>query len=423
MELLLPFAETPLKMDWGITLEYPSTRTLKLYTHKVFNRYPARSISLVPRQLLYAYQKEHGHTGSVLDPFMGSGTTGIEGMLAGFSIVGTEIDPFARLVAEVSTTVFTSAELHELRGLQQEILQLFCSTTNLLAPLPSLHNITYWFTEKNLTDLLKLKASIGAICQPNSKAYNFFQLVLADIIRPCSKAERQTLKPYISKKYAKVPAPVKETYQKSFDSYLQAVREFSQATQQFNSTFYWAGNNAIDFQLTNKVDIAITSPPYLNALDYTRCIKMESAWAGCADDLLIKSVKNNQIGDETRKAGNNTPDNLLTIINEYVTKIGESDPRRASVTIQYFADMSRNLNCVYESLRTDGEYHLIVGNSMIRGIEVPTHEILAKIGEQIGFAWTGYFNYRIKDHRLSIPRNNNGGKIDIEHVISLRKIG
>ncbi|TAE26008.1 MAG: hypothetical protein EAZ91_18355 [Cytophagales bacterium] len=421
MELLLPFAEANSSISWGDTLEYPSTRSLKLYTHRVFNRYPARSISLVPRQLLQTYKKEHG-SGVVLDPFMGSGTTAIEGLLAGFSVMGVEIDPFARLVSEVSTTLFCRDEIRTIREIYKAILVRFDSNEKSTSNLPALQNIAYWFTEQTLNDLLRLKSAIYAHCQVDSATLNFFRLVLADIIRPCSKAERQTLKPYISKKYIKTPAPVRETFQKSFENYIVAVRDFSEVVQNTDATFEWAGTNAVDFSTSLRADIAITSPPYLNALDYTRCIKMESSWAGCADDSVIRSVKNNQVGDESRKAGSDLNDALLDLINEYVTQIGETDPRRASITIQYFDDMRRNLSCVYNTLRNGGEYHLIVGNSVIRGIDVPTHEILAKIGEQLGFSWSAYFNYRIKDHRLSIPRNTNGGKIDIEHVITLKKL-
>ena len=420
MELLLPFVERHRKIQWGSTLEYPSTRSLKLYTHRIFNRYPARSISLVPRQILQSYKDVCETTGTVLDPFMGSGTTAIEGFLAGFSVVGLEIDPFARLVTEVSTTVFNDAELEQLREYHKHILGFF-ENKNLTAQVPQLYNLNYWFSEENMTDLLRLKAAIDIILDSNTKAHNFFRLVLADIVRPCSKAERQTLKPYISKKHIKTPAPVKETYKKSFEQYLQATREFSQATKHYKLDFKWTGFNAIDFQVENAVDLAITSPPYLNALDYTRCIKIESAWAGCADDLIIKAVKNSQVGDESRKA-TETTDDTINIIDEYVTQIGKIDARRASVAIQYFEDMRFNLICTYNALRVGGEYHLIVGNSVIRDIEVPTHELLAKIGEKIGFVWSDYFRYRLKDHRLSIPRNNNGGKIEYEHVISLKKV-
>ncbi len=124
MEILLPFAETKSTITWGDVLEYPSTRTLKLYTHRIFNRYPARSISLVPRQLLQNYKSEYG-CGTVLDPFMGSGTTAIEGLLAEFSVYGVEIDPFARLVTEVSTTPYNRDELIAKNSSTKQLLKLF----------------------------------------------------------------------------------------------------------------------------------------------------------------------------------------------------------------------------------------------------------------------------------------------------------
>ena len=83
--------------------------------------------------------------------------------------------------------------------------------------------------------------------------------------------------------------------------------------------------------------------------------------------------------------------------------------------------MFDNLQSVYKSLAESGEYHMIVGNSVIRGVQVPTHELLAKLATKAGFNWIGYYSYDIKDHRTSIPRKGQGGKIKVEHVISLKK--
>ena len=34
------------------------------------------------------------------------------------------------------------------------------------------------------------------------------------------------------------------------------------------------------------IDLAITSPPYINALDYTRCVKIEGAMCDCIDNEI-----------------------------------------------------------------------------------------------------------------------------------------
>ncbi|MCC2548535.1 site-specific DNA-methyltransferase [Hymenobacter sp. BT175] len=418
MTLVLPFAEAPQNLAWGDTLSYPTTRTMRLYTHRIFNRYPARSINLVPRQLLHAYKQKNG-PGRVLDPFLGSGTTAIEGLLAGFQTFGVEIDPFARLVAEVSTTPFTKSELVELRQYFSEIALSWPSTPVDEKLRPKLANIDYWFSEENFEHLLRLKHAIHQVC-PSGPALNFFLIVLADVIRPCSRAERQTLKPYISKKFTKTPAPVGATFEKSFENYFTALSEFSEEMAGKAANFTWVGNDAVQFSTEKSVDLAITSPPYLNSIDYTRCIKIESAWLDCADDKVIKQVKNGQVGDESRKGkGVEIP----VFIKPYLDELEALDQRRAGIAAHYFDDMRRNLQCVFDALRPGGCYHLIIGNSIMRGLEIPTHELTAKLGQEMGFEWSDYFRYKLKDHRLSIPRQNNttGGKIEHEHVITLLK--
>lgn len=40
---------------------------------------------------------------------------------------------------------------------------------------------------------------------------------------------------------------------------------------------------------------------------------------------------------------------------------------------------------------------------------------------KIGFKWFGYYKYKIKDHRTSIPRGQSHQKIEYEHVLMLKK--
>ena len=65
----------PYTLDWGNEIEFPSSRNVKEYGNRVYNRYPARSIFLVPRAIL-SHQADRPL--NVLDPFMGSGTTAVE---------------------------------------------------------------------------------------------------------------------------------------------------------------------------------------------------------------------------------------------------------------------------------------------------------------------------------------------------------
>ena len=91
----------PYKLERDDTIVFPITRKLSEFGNRVYNRYPARSIFLVPRATIF-HKSKAGKTLNILDPFMGSGTTAVESSIQNCNIYGTEMDAFARLIAEVS---------------------------------------------------------------------------------------------------------------------------------------------------------------------------------------------------------------------------------------------------------------------------------------------------------------------------------
>lgn len=401
-------------LKWGAEIALPTSRPLSKSAHFVGGRYPCRSVAYVPRLLLqnkFPHNNEH----TVLDPFMGSGTTAIEASKNAKSVYGVEIDPYARLVSAVSTTRYGHDELAELETIIQKILVEGRNVQADQQLQPDLKNVEYWFDEQNYDDLLRLKTSIRKLAK-SGKQHDFLMTAFGDIIRACSKAERQSLKPYISKKYPKTPKLVFDEFARIAPKYITAVsRNISNSSE----GIIWLGDDATDFRLDGGVDIAITSPPYINAMDYTRCIKLESAWIGTANDSVIKFVRSRQLGESVRRHSMVESDVIGKLCKDSFSSLQDLDPIRYQTAVAFFEDMKNNLLSVKQALKTGGQYYIIIGNSKIRGIEIPTHEILAKIGLAVGFEWDSYFHYRIRDHRTSIPRGDRGGKIDFEHVIGL----
>ena len=109
----------PYSLDWGEEISFPSSRNVKEYGNRIYNRYPARSIFLVPRAILASIGENHLN---VLDPFMGSGTTAVETVISGNNPYGLEMDPFARMVAEVSSTIFSKSELTEIKDVLTSLI-------------------------------------------------------------------------------------------------------------------------------------------------------------------------------------------------------------------------------------------------------------------------------------------------------------
>lgn len=405
-----------LKLKWGSELKLPSSRALAGTPHFIGGRYPCRSVAYIPRLILSSVKKGK-KTLIVLDPFMGSGTTAIEAILASCKTLGVELDPYARLIATVSTTKLSSLELEQLGDALKKIAKNVKQTVPLQTVKPRLKNLEYWFSADNFDKLWKLRTCIKKYSK-SAQSEALLLAALGDIIRACSKAERQSLKPYISKKFTKIEKDAHAEYFRIVPKYLEAVK---QNNQNVHTGIQWLSGDATNFTTRLKVDIAITSPPYINAMDYTRCIKLESAWIGTADDEVIKSVKAGQLGEVSRRKVSKEDSGIKGICDRNFGELLRLDRVRYETALAYFYDMGRNIASVYRALRNGGKYFIIVGDSRLRGIDVPTHKILAEISKNAGFVWDHNFFYRIKDHRTSIPRGERGGKIEHEHVIGLTK--
>ncbi|MBY0554342.1 site-specific DNA-methyltransferase [bacterium] len=415
----------PTLLKWNETITFPSTKKLTEYGNKIYNRYPARSIFLVPRATIYSKVKISKKKLNIMDPFMGSGTTAVEASLQSCNIYGVEMDPFARLIAEVSIIRFTKEEAKEVEECFNSIIKNWneCEIDKKL--IPKLKNIEYWFDKKNFEDLLKLKTYIFNEIE-NEKYLKYFKIVFADCIKPASKMERQSLKPYISSKYAKKIKPVMESFEYSYKKHIAATLQYGYTKTKKNYKINWVGNNATAFGgVKNKIDLAITSPPYLKAFDYTHIIKTESSWLGFADNENIGELRGLQVGHENRR-NFEIQFEVLDIFRPYYQKIkknneGAKSVKASNTALSYFNDIFSNLKCVYNALKKGGEYHMVIGDSIVNGVAIPTHKVIVKLAELLNYEWVGYYKYPIKDHRTSIPRNGNGGKINYEYVVVLKK--
>ena len=114
------------------------------FTHGFF-KYPCKFIPEIPR---WAIKKYLGDEGDVYDPFSGSGTTLLEGILSGHTSFGSEIDEIARLVTKVKTTPLNGEQLEELTTLAAGIVSS-ARRDNTPMVIPRIHNLSHWFNDEN----------------------------------------------------------------------------------------------------------------------------------------------------------------------------------------------------------------------------------------------------------------------------------
>lgn len=410
-----------LELSWGEEIAFPSSRSGAMYSHIVGARYPCRSVPHVPRLILDEIRKSKVGKINVLDPFMGSGTTALEANLYSYSAYGLEVDPYARMIGEASVQQFSEQELENLENFQDALPVLFQKAQPSNEYIPDIANIGHWFPEENIKNLSKLKRIITEYVESRPMFRNFLMAAFGDIIRASSFAERQSLKPYVSTRFRKQPGEVLPLYLKCLDKYLEGAKSVSALSTYGSGKINWIQGDATNFDTHEEMDVVITSPPYINAMDYVRCIKLESSWVGTGTASVFSKVRSSQIGESARVKLKEVSEDVYQLIKSDLNKIALVDKARAKTVGVYFEDMLSNLRCVYKSLKPGCNYHIIVGNSVVREVDVHTHQYLGELAKIVGFEWVGYFKYQIKDHRTSLPRNGRGGKIEYEHVLSLNK--
>ncbi len=396
----------------------PDKSKIVPYTNRLFNKYPTRYISAVPRYAIQNFSKKNDF---VLDPFCGSGTTAIEALVNCRNAISIDIDPFARLLIKTKTAFYTNTDIKKIEDVVNTLKKL---TPDTLFETPEIPDINKWFCEQSVIELSFLKHYIDLLTEENTKVRDYFYVVFASIIRKCSNADDVSPKPYISTRFKKIPKIPFELFFKNEELYRPAIIEFSNRIADFNcDSILLDSNDAKNVNYSGTVDLAVTSPPYINAYDYVRSLKFEDVWLGLADLETLRKNRKNYVGSEVKNE-NIINYQFIKNSNTLIDKLNimeNLDKKRKIVISNYFEDMANNIMSVRSALKKDGYYVLVVGDSTIRNINIPTGKILSEIAQKIGFNHELSFKYVIRDRYMHLPRGNNGGIIKYDEILVLRK--
>lgn len=399
-----------------------------------FHRYPAKFFPELPRWAIHKYS-EIGQT--VLDPMMGSGTVNVECLLAGRHSFGVDIDAFARLLSRVKTTPLDSARLDRaaqvvLEGLEEMVSGGDETLHRTRAWIPEFSYRETWFRSFILDELGAIRSLIArvpdAVGQATATPYvDFFHICLSSIIREVSNADNNCTRTVVRQRLNKriVPGMAFRLFKKVLQINVDRMREFVRVFQLVpgeTRVHLPEGADARSLPLAHSsLDLAVTSPPYINAVDYPRTHQLEMYWLDLAPPgVPLAEAKRHHIGTEVvrsidyrelRRTG-------LPNVDRQVERIFAVDPRRAYIVHRYFVDMERNFQEVRRVLKPGARYVVVVGNNIIRGQEVPTHRYLMDVGARAGLGLETYFASEVIRHYIKVPRKE---RITQDWVLVFRK--
>ncbi len=395
-------------------------------THGI-HKFPAKFFPELPRYLISKYS-EVGQ--SVLDPMCGSGTVVLEAILNNRVGVGVDIDPIARLITKVKTTPINSENLKKAVGALKQQIEAFRKLNNYNPVIPEFNYRDNWFKPFVLNELAIIKESIKILGASNQFSEwppisDFLHVVMSSIIRDVSNADPHCTRTVLRKKVIKKisPGDTFERFIRRLDQQVDEMRKFTEIIEalKFTDVILPIGS-ALETGLDDEsIDLAVTSPPYINAVDYPRTHQLEMYWLGLLGDGPLSKVKRKYIGTETvykdeyrdlHVSGLNTLDPVLK-------QIFKRDPRRAFITYKFFDDMKSQFQEMMRVLKPGSRYCVTIGNNLIRGVRVKSHEILVEIAESsVGFELEKQFFSKLIRHFIRIPRKE---RMQGEWVLVLRK--
>lgn len=364
----------------------------------------------------------------VLDPMMGSGTTLVEAMLAGRRGIGLDIDPLALRLCQAKTVPL---QLAGLRNVAQEVVAQALSLARKEAVEQHLAQrfdtrtkafVDYWFLPRTQHELMALVLAIESVADPSVR--RFFELVFSATIITKSGGVTKARdlahsRPHLDRD--KIPRNAIEQFSLRLQKSLASMTELPRGS---GSTPLYA--NATAMPLANGVvDLIVTSPPYANAIDYMRAHKFSLVWLGRSVGELSE-LRSTYIGSERLKDAHLA--SLPERPEHVISQLAHLDGSKSRILRKYFTEMKAVFTEMNRVLHRQAAAILVVGSSMMRGIDVETHTCLAAIAAQVGFDVVGVVPRRLDRDRRMMPARfgrQSGSMIEQrmheEYVIGLLK--
>ena len=399
MELGLPLVQAP---------EYENyVHFQEAYKTAVQRWYPYREG--YSTELVTSFITKLGITGSVLDPFSGSGTTLLAARQAGLDSVGIEVNPISVLVSESENEVYSHEDVRDLVDFITGIQNLERSESTLKS---SYHLAEKMFNEDILSALLQIRDYIEGVENPKIKRLGLISWLSSIDEVSDVKKEGNGLKYRYRKRtkngYIDIPKSVWEDEHYPGDRFLLVkgiVLEKLKTVHFDISNQYGHVEHKPEIingdclhleRLTDKqFQLTFFSPPYCNCFDYFEIHKVE-LWLGgfVTNQSDVKALRETGFRSNTNAIENKA---IEYVNNDLESLIKLFDNKRLwsqripQVVRGYFDDTNTLLKALYKQTLQGGYVGIVIGNSAYSGVIIPSDALIAHIGMEVGFTVENIF--------------------------------
>lgn len=381
--------------------------------------FPAR---MAPELALQKIDRLSSPGDSVLDPMCGSGTVPRLASAAGRRAIGTDLDPLAVMMTRAACSTASP------EGLAQRAEQIIEVAHDVNPALPdwitadedSVRFVEYWFAPRQRSQLSQLAKALSKL----PSGGDTLRIALSRII--VTKDGGASLARDTSHSR---PHRVRDTNDLDvFTSFVDSARRLEKILTdsprpQQRPRIRTVDARRLSFVERGSVDLVVTSPPYLNAIDYLRGHRMSLIWLGW-DMSTLRDLRGESIGSE-RSLRNPKP-SILTLVENAVPRVGDLDARRQRMVFRFARDMDQLSRSLERVTKPSGHVVFVVANSHLRGVEVSNAELCASSAQARGFELISTERRPLPArHRYLPPPSSTtgslGSRMNEEVILTLRR--
>lgn len=348
----------------------------------------------------------NGHSKAVLDPFAGVGTTLIESDLAGHSAVGFEINPYAAFAAQQKLSAHrVSADrirrvANDLRTHAQTVEA--SDATPEASPPSGFRTRAPFYSPKVERKVLLMLDFVQELRDP----------LVADLVRLAFAStmvdySNYSYEPSLGRRASAGRADVKDYPVAGYigKKLSQMADDVDWYRQHRNRSDRPDGTVHVrsffdSYKLVTQasVDLLVTSPPYVNNYHYNRNTRPHMYWLGfCESPDDTRLLEEQNFGTYWQRAREQQQVELEPAAQDdeicwTVSRIRSQNSDRgiyggqgwANYVATYCNDCVRFLDGVKWCLRSGATALVVIGNSIVQGIPVPTEKFVSKIANRQG---------------------------------------
>ncbi len=342
----------------------------------------------------------------ILDPMSGSGTVLAVARSKGHHAIGVDLDPLAVLISRVWTTAVDVTAVQDAASIVLEHARSTFASLRTRDAYPrnadseTRQFTRYWFDDYARRQLASLATAIERTRETairDALWCAFSRLIISKQSGASLAMDLSHSRPH--RKFRRAPAKPFRKFRSAVDRVTRNCIDEKSLPSSPAARVY--EGDARDLELKDhSIDLVITSPPYLNAIDYLRCSKFSLVWMGYSVGEL-RRLRSTTVGTEVGLDADDDQE-IQRIVSDLKLQ-PRLQARQQAMLVRYINDMQRAVRETSRVLIGDGKAVYVVGENTVRGTFIRNALIVEAVASAAGLICIARRSRELAANRRYLP--------------------